>query len=79
MDVRPRSSPGKMEKLRLSLPTRETSAGICLQVLPSYLLAGLAMMAAGMLLDHVQDLDAHQAPRESGLSALCLGCPAAKE
>lgn len=43
-----------MEKVRLSLPSRESSRGICLQVLPPHLLAGLAMLGAGMLLDHVQ-------------------------
>lgn len=59
MEVRPRSCLVKMEKMRLNLPTRESSRGICLQVLPSYLLAGLAMMAAGMLLDHVQVSEVH--------------------
>lgn len=54
MEVRPRSSAGKMEKMRLNVPDRESSRGICLQVLPPYLLAGLAMEAAGMLLDQVQ-------------------------
>lgn len=44
----------KAERMRPSRPTRETSRRICLQVLPPYLLAGLAMMAAGVLLDRAQ-------------------------
>lgn len=36
--------------------------------------------APGFLDDFVpQELDIHQAPRESELSALCLSCPAAQE
>lgn len=54
MKIHPRSSPVKMEKLRLNLLSRESSRGICLQVLPPQLLAGLAMLGAGMLLDHLQ-------------------------
>ncbi|KAF6728548.1 hypothetical protein FQA47_025593 [Oryzias melastigma] len=38
----------------LHLSRRESSMMICLQVLPSYLLAGQGMVTAGMLLDRVQ-------------------------
>lgn len=54
MKPSPRSSLENMEKKRLQVPTRESSGVIWLQVMPSYLLAGLGMMAAGMLLDRVQ-------------------------
>lgn len=54
MKASPRSSLEKMEKLRLQGPTRESSRVIWFEVMPPYLLAGLGMMAAGMLLDRVQ-------------------------
>lgn len=57
MKASPRSSLEKMEKLRLQVPTSESSRVIWLQVMPPYLLAGLGMMAAGMLLDRVQVRD----------------------
>ncbi|XP_073323846.1 solute carrier family 41 member 1-like isoform X2 [Pagrus major] len=43
-----------MEEEKLNVSSRESSRVICLQVLPSYLLAGLGMVMAGMLLDQVQ-------------------------
>lgn len=43
-----------MEEPKLHISCRESSRVICLQVLPSYLLAGLGMVTAGMLLDCVQ-------------------------
>ncbi|XP_030585226.1 solute carrier family 41 member 1-like isoform X2 [Archocentrus centrarchus] len=43
-----------MEESKLHSSCRESSRVICLQVLPSYLLAGLGMVTAGMLLDWVQ-------------------------
>lgn len=48
------SSPDNMEEEKLNVSSREPSRVICLQVLPSYLLAGLGMVMAGMLLDQVQ-------------------------
>lgn len=44
----------EMEETKLHVSSRESSRRIFLQVLPSYLLAGLGMVTAGMLLDHVQ-------------------------
>lgn len=44
----------EMEETKLHVSPRESSRRIFLQVLPSYLLAGLGMVTAGMLLDHVQ-------------------------
>ncbi|KAM7402569.1 hypothetical protein PAMP_017795 [Pampus punctatissimus] len=52
--MNPSSSPDKMEVEELHCSSRESSRMICLQVLPSYLLAGLGMVTAGMLLDQVQ-------------------------
>lgn len=46
-----------MEEEKLHLSSRETSRVIFLQVLPLYLLAGLGMVTAGMLLDQVQVSD----------------------
>lgn len=46
--------PDEMEETKLHVSSRERSQAIFLQVLPSYLLAGLGMVTAGMLLDHVQ-------------------------
>lgn len=46
--------PDEMEETKLHVSSRESSRVIFLQVLPSYLLAGLGMVTAGMLLDHVQ-------------------------
>uniref|UniRef100_A0A3P9IEM3 Solute carrier family 41 member n=1 Tax=Oryzias latipes TaxID=8090 RepID=A0A3P9IEM3_ORYLA len=43
-----------MTRKMLHLSRRESSMMICLQVLPSYLLAGQGMVTAGMLLDRVQ-------------------------
>ncbi|XP_037535079.1 solute carrier family 41 member 3-like [Nematolebias whitei] len=43
-----------MREEKFHLSCRETSRKICLQVLPSYLLAGQGMVTAGMLLDQVQ-------------------------
>ncbi|XP_069369199.1 solute carrier family 41 member 1-like isoform X5 [Paralichthys olivaceus] len=43
-----------MEEEKLHISSRESSRVICLQVLPSYLLAGLGMVMAGMLLDQAQ-------------------------
>lgn len=54
MKASPRRSLEMMEKLRPQVPTRESSRVIWLEVMPPYLLAGLGMMAAGMLLDRVQ-------------------------
>lgn len=48
------SSPDKMEEAKLHLSSGESSRVICFQVLPAYLLAGLGMVTAGMLLDQVQ-------------------------
>ncbi|XP_071350506.1 solute carrier family 41 member 1-like isoform X2 [Trachinotus anak] len=49
------SCPHKVEEEeKLHIFSRESSRVICLQVLPSYLLAGLGMVTAGMLLDQVQ-------------------------
>lgn len=47
-------NPDKMEEKKLHIFSRESSRVICLQVLPSYLLAGLGMVTAGMLLHQVQ-------------------------
>lgn len=44
-------------KPNLCVTCRESSRVICLQVLPSYMLAGLGMAMAGMLLDQVQVSD----------------------
>lgn len=50
--------PDRMEEEeKLHISSRESSRVIFLQVLPSYLLAGLGMVTAGMLLDHVQVSD----------------------
>lgn len=57
MNLSPSSCPDKMEEVKLHISSRESSRVICLQVLPSYLLAGLGMVTAGMLLDHVQVSD----------------------
>ncbi|KAL7407820.1 hypothetical protein ABVT39_014109 [Epinephelus coioides] len=46
-----------MEEQKLHISSRESSSGIFFQVLPTYLLAGLGMVTAGMLLDHVQVSD----------------------
>lgn len=46
--------PDEMEETKLHVSLRESSRVIFLQVLPPYLLAGLGMVTAGMLLDHVQ-------------------------
>lgn len=55
MEVAVATCPGqKLEKKKLQLYSMETSGMIFLQVLPPYLLAGLGMVTAGMLLDHVQ-------------------------
>lgn len=43
-----------MEEEKFHSSFRESSKVICLQVLPSYLLAGLGMVTAGILLDQVQ-------------------------
>ncbi|XP_060926505.1 solute carrier family 41 member 2-like [Limanda limanda] len=43
-----------MEEEKLHVSSRESSRVICLQVLPSHLLAGLGMVTAGMLLDQAQ-------------------------
>lgn len=48
------SCPDTMREEKFHLSCRETSRNICLQVLPSYLLAGQGMVSAGMLLDRVQ-------------------------
>uniref|UniRef100_A0AAQ5YK30 Solute carrier family 41 member n=1 Tax=Amphiprion ocellaris TaxID=80972 RepID=A0AAQ5YK30_AMPOC len=48
------SCPDDMEETKLHVSCRESSTVIYLQVLPSYLLAGLGMVSAGMLLDWVQ-------------------------
>lgn len=57
MNLSPSSCPDKMEEVKLHISSRESSRVICLQVLPSYLLAGLGMVTAGMLLDNVQVSD----------------------
>lgn len=49
--------PGQTEEEKLHVSSKETSRLIFLQVLPPYLLAGLGMVAAGMLLDRVQVRD----------------------
>lgn len=46
VDKRPKVSVAKLEE--------ESSAAICLQVLVPYLLAGMGMVMAGMVLDNVQ-------------------------
>ncbi|KAI4827634.1 hypothetical protein KUCAC02_031017 [Chaenocephalus aceratus] len=43
-----------MEEEKLHSPSRESTRLICLQVFPAYLLAGLGMVMAGLLLDRVQ-------------------------
>ncbi|TDH14479.1 hypothetical protein EPR50_G00044470 [Perca flavescens] len=48
------SRPDRMEEEKLHVSSRESSRVTCLQVLPSYLLAGLGMVTAGMLLDRLQ-------------------------
>lgn len=58
IDLSLSSCPDKMEMEKGKLHgSRESSRVICLQVLPSYLFAGLGMVTAGMLLDHVQVSD----------------------
>lgn len=55
MELSVATSPGQMvQEKKLHVSSRETSGTIFLQVLPSYVLAGLGMVAAGRLLDHVQ-------------------------
>ncbi|XP_033945970.1 solute carrier family 41 member 1-like [Pseudochaenichthys georgianus] len=44
----------RMEEEKLHSPSRESTRLICLQVFPAYLLAGLGMVMAGLLLDRVQ-------------------------
>lgn len=51
-----------MEEEKLHISYRESSRVIFLQVLPSYLLAGLGMVMAGMLLDQVQVSDSWTSP-----------------
>ncbi|XP_034724407.1 solute carrier family 41 member 3-like isoform X3 [Etheostoma cragini] len=51
------SCPDTMEEEKLHVSSRESSRVTCLQVLPSYLLAGLGMVMAGMLLDQLQHWD----------------------
>lgn len=51
------SCPDEMEEEKLHGSSRESSRVVCLQVLPSYLLAGLGMVTAGILLDQVQVSD----------------------
>lgn len=46
-----------MEEEKLHASPRESSREICFQVLPSYLLAGLGMVTAGMVLDRLQVSD----------------------
>lgn len=47
----------KLEKKKVNVSSMETSGMIFLQVLPSYLLAGLGLVTTGVLLDHVQVRD----------------------
>lgn len=55
MELALATCPGhKLEKKKLQVSSVETSGMIFLQVLPPYLLAGLGMVIAGMLLDQVQ-------------------------
>lgn len=42
------------EEEKVHVSPRESSRGIFIQVLPTYLLTGLGMVMAGMLLDQVQ-------------------------
>uniref|UniRef100_A0A3B4U8L3 Uncharacterized protein n=1 Tax=Seriola dumerili TaxID=41447 RepID=A0A3B4U8L3_SERDU len=58
MNLSSSNCPDKMEEEKLHISSRESSGVICLQVLPSYLLAGLGMVTAGTLLDQVQVSDA---------------------
>lgn len=58
-EKRPKVSVAKMEE--------ESSAAICLQVLLPYLLAGMGMVMAGMVLDNVQV----SSPTFSGIFSLC--------
>ncbi|KAI9546713.1 hypothetical protein NQZ68_024611 [Dissostichus eleginoides] len=44
-----------MEEEKLHSSSRESTRLICLQVFPVYLLAGLGMVMAGLLLDRVQE------------------------
>ncbi|XP_010222495.1 PREDICTED: solute carrier family 41 member 1-like, partial [Tinamus guttatus] len=48
------------EKVAMAKPREESAAAICLQVLLPYLLAGLGMVLAGMVLDYVQHWDVFQ-------------------
>lgn len=59
MELTGATCPGQTEEEKLHLSSKETSRLIFLQVLPPYLLAGLGMVAAGMLLDRVQVRDGH--------------------
>uniref|UniRef100_A0A8D0G0T5 Solute carrier family 41 member n=1 Tax=Strix occidentalis caurina TaxID=311401 RepID=A0A8D0G0T5_STROC len=45
------------EKAAMAKSREESAVAICLQVLPPYLLAGLGMVLAGMVLDYVQHWD----------------------
>ncbi|XP_033822206.2 solute carrier family 41 member 1-like isoform X1 [Periophthalmus magnuspinnatus] len=45
------------EKHKLHVPHTEPSCQICLQVMPSWLLAGLGMVTTGIMLDQVQHWD----------------------
>ncbi|KAF3855768.1 hypothetical protein F7725_016491 [Dissostichus mawsoni] len=54
MDVSSSSCPDRMEEEKLHSSSRESTRLICLQVFPVYLLAGLGMVMAGLLLDRVQ-------------------------
>uniref|UniRef100_A0A4W3K7N6 Solute carrier family 41 member n=1 Tax=Callorhinchus milii TaxID=7868 RepID=A0A4W3K7N6_CALMI len=51
--VRP-APPSPAEKVMVKKPSDESSFTFCLQVLVPYVLAGLGMVMAGMVLDHVQ-------------------------
>lgn len=62
-----------MRKKMLHLSCRESSMMICLQVLPSYLLAGQGMVTAGMLLDRVQ-VCATFPPFLLSFNLNCLSC-----
>lgn len=55
MELTGATCPGQtVEEKKLHVSSMEASRMIFLQVLPPYLLAGLGMVTAGMLLDHVQ-------------------------
>lgn len=71
MDVSRRGCLDEVEE-KLHVSTRESSRVISLQVLPSFLMAGLGMVTAGVLLDWTQVSDSTAQPHQSKLQYVSL-------